>query len=708
MNHMGWILVWLTLQVSLLLVPALVIQARAGRPGSVGRTSVAAWSLGLVLILDVAAFLPGIGSVAPSALLTTSAIPSPGGLAVGVIAEVDARPAGGRLMMDWRAVWDRLGRQAVGPVERVRPWGSWIAVGVLAGMTCGLIRLCGGLWAIRICRRRGWLVVDAGLMGLVEELRGAMGCRRVVEVRAVVDLATPATAGWRRPLLLLPADWRRWNEAERRAVLAHELAHILQGDYATSLLARVVMVLNAPNPLVRWMAGRLHLEQELAADALGARFAGGPAAYVVALSSLALKQDDRRSLSWPARAFLPTRGTLIRRIAMLRNESRSSAFLRTRSVRIRSLAVLALAALTLGLATLKSPVRADDDPATVETTSDRKVAPFSDTVYVPDSASVVIALRPAAAFRQPRMDGLLTMIRAAIAEDIGWIAKEIQVDLKRPDFLAVEPDQIESIVTSINIVSNGRPGQPPKLHRVRTVGQAVRMVTPFDWLALLRQWRVGIEEFHVGERVYCKLSVPQPLPASSICCIYLPDDRTIVVLDSQSSMEELLGRPVPTEPAFLRGPDWEQAEPGLVTLAIDNRGDRFVKQYDVGRADDAVVLRCFQGVDRVVIGVADSPNLTLTGMVTARDPGAAGAVVQTITGLIQLGRAALAGAPPAGVANPLAIRLGLAILTKVQVRADGSIVALSVTGFGTLDEAVALIRAQVNPPKSVEPLPKPR
>src|SRR2546421_256342 len=85
----------------------------------------------------------------------------------------------------------------------------------------------------------------------------------------------PGSNGWRRPVLLLPVDWRSWDAPERRAVFAHELAHIVRGDYAAGLLARLAVVLNSYHPLVLWMAGRLQLQQELAADALGARFAGG-------------------------------------------------------------------------------------------------------------------------------------------------------------------------------------------------------------------------------------------------------------------------------------------------------------------------------------------------------------------------------------------------------------------------------------------------
>ena len=86
------------------------------------------------------------------------------------------------------------------------------------------------------------------MIGLLDELRGAMGCRRPVELREVPDLTSPATAGWRRPVILLPDDWRSWDDSERRAVLAHELAHIVRGDYAAGLLARLAVALERLSP----------------------------------------------------------------------------------------------------------------------------------------------------------------------------------------------------------------------------------------------------------------------------------------------------------------------------------------------------------------------------------------------------------------------------------------------------------------------------
>ena len=88
----------------------------------------------------------------------------------------------------------------------------------------------------------------------------------------------PATVGWRRPTLLLPADWRDWGETDRRAVVAHELAHVRRGDYVAGVWAQFCVAFHFYQPLVHWLTARLRLEQELAADAWahGSRGATSP------------------------------------------------------------------------------------------------------------------------------------------------------------------------------------------------------------------------------------------------------------------------------------------------------------------------------------------------------------------------------------------------------------------------------------------------
>jgi len=96
-------------------------------------------------------------------------------------------------------------------------------------------------------------------------------------------------------------------------VLAHEIAHICRNDFLAWVCAQVGLVLHIYHPLVHWLASRLRLEQELAADAAAVELAGGQHCYLQTLAEMDLRQADR-PLDWPARTFLPTRRTFLKRL----------------------------------------------------------------------------------------------------------------------------------------------------------------------------------------------------------------------------------------------------------------------------------------------------------------------------------------------------------------------------------------------------------
>ena len=164
----------------------------------------------------------------------------------------------------------------------------------------------------------------------------------------------PAAAGWLRPVVLLPADWRDWDVTELRAALAHELAHVRRSDFLLGLLARLGLALHFYHPLLYWLAGRLRLQQELAADGLAAPLTGGRDAYLRGLARLALRLSDRRPAGWPANPLF-SRGTLMRRIRMLK--TKEGCFVGKASRWGRALVVALLAGAVVGVAALRCPAQ---------------------------------------------------------------------------------------------------------------------------------------------------------------------------------------------------------------------------------------------------------------------------------------------------------------------------------------------------------------
>src|SRR5262249_13136937 len=200
------------------------------------------------------------------------------------------------------------------------------------------------------------------------------------------------------------------------AVLAHELAHVHRGDYLAGLAGQLSLALQFYHPLAHWLAARLRLEQELAADAWGARLSGGQSSYLAILAPMALRRD-RRAVAWPARAFLPSHGTFVRRIDMLRKTKPHRRV--SLPIGARVLTVGVLAAMGLLVAGLRgpaggSPAAAQDQPVARGPVA---AAPAGDESYnlafLPVDAKMVLALRAGSLLRRRDVQAIVNSIREA-------------------------------------------------------------------------------------------------------------------------------------------------------------------------------------------------------------------------------------------------------------------------------------------------------
>jgi D-alanyl-D-alanine endopeptidase (penicillin-binding protein 7) len=132
----------------------------------------------------------------------------------------------------------------------------------------------------------------------IERLARRIGLTRTVRLRIIDTLASPVTAGWWRPVVLVPAALiGRMPPELLEALLAHELAHIKRHDYLVNLLQNVIETLLFYHPAVWWLSHRVRVERELIADDLAARTLVEPRRLALALSELEKLQFSNHQLA---------------------------------------------------------------------------------------------------------------------------------------------------------------------------------------------------------------------------------------------------------------------------------------------------------------------------------------------------------------------------------------------------------------------------
>ena len=142
---------------------------------------------------------------------------------------------------------------------------GWAAVIWMFGVAVLAIRLLAGFVALRRMRTSGRPANDAA-----EELADACAARLGAHAppRLIVSskVAMPCTAGWIKPVILLPDEYSTWSRERLEVVLLHEMSHVRRMDIVPHLISEVARVIYWFNPLVWLAAARLRAEAERATD----------------------------------------------------------------------------------------------------------------------------------------------------------------------------------------------------------------------------------------------------------------------------------------------------------------------------------------------------------------------------------------------------------------------------------------------------------
>src|SRR5450432_818540 len=147
----------------------------------------------------------------------------------------------------------------------------------------------------------------------------------------------PFVAGWRDPVIVLPANWREWDEFKIGSVLAHELAHVRRNDWRTAILASLNRAIFWYHPVAWWLERQLRRVAEEACDAAAIRSMHDTHRYAAVVLEFAVSVQP--GLEWPATAMARSSkaGGRIERILDERALWKSVA---SRGVRLRILLVL--------------------------------------------------------------------------------------------------------------------------------------------------------------------------------------------------------------------------------------------------------------------------------------------------------------------------------------------------------------------------------
>jgi bla regulator protein blaR1 len=195
----------------------------------------------------------------------------------------------------------------------VTPLLPWAALAWVAGVILGMGRMAGAwLWLKRTSSSHLAPLPEAWAARF-EELRTRLGIARKVVLRVSRILDSPATHGWWRPVVLVPAGlFAGFPPDLLEALLAHELAHVARNDYLVNLLQSITETLLFFHPVVWWLSRRIRDEREQVCDSLAARAIGDPIRLAQALNALDDVQTLQPSLALPAQG-----GLLVNRIRNL-------------------------------------------------------------------------------------------------------------------------------------------------------------------------------------------------------------------------------------------------------------------------------------------------------------------------------------------------------------------------------------------------------
>jgi beta-lactamase regulating signal transducer with metallopeptidase domain len=198
-------------------------------------------------------------------------------------------------------------------------WPAMLLAAWVVGVLAAVARMSLALVRSRRLLRDG--MADARITRLAEDVKRELGTTRAFETRLSPHVTSPHFVGLWRPTVVLPLWFHHVDDEPVRAVLLHEVAHVLRRDDFLIAGEQLVQAVLFFNPAIRLIQRRLERERELACDELACSRVA-VSRYVSVLLVVARKAEAGFALAaGPTALTWRVRMLLTRREARWRNDA---------------------------------------------------------------------------------------------------------------------------------------------------------------------------------------------------------------------------------------------------------------------------------------------------------------------------------------------------------------------------------------------------
>jgi len=256
----------------------------------------------------------------------------------------------------------------------------------LTGVTIQLFSLVFAWFKLKSLSREKRLLNDPLWNNRLDILRGKLDLVKKVTIHVSDKISVPITAGFIRPMILLPvAMVNNLSIEQAESVLLHELAHIKRHDYLMNIFQRIMESILFFNPFVWLLSKEICREREYCCDEMVVDQTADPLTYAKAL--LCLEEQKRHNVfamaaKGPGKYPLLNR---IQRITLMKSQNH------TPQPRLIALITIFCVGISLALALPESKKEIAE-----KKTVARQISPAEDTIVTNTVSDTLVQVSPVA------------------------------------------------------------------------------------------------------------------------------------------------------------------------------------------------------------------------------------------------------------------------------------------------------------------------